>query len=46
MEIQFYCHLEFGAYVYFLNFILLWSTRDSTIEYTLERYMYISSKGF
>ena len=34
-----------GMYI-FLNFILLWSTRDSTIEYTSELYMYNSSKGF
>ena len=34
-----------GMYI-FLNFILLWSTRDSTIEYTLELYMYNSSKCF
>ena len=47
MEIQFYCHLEFGGYIYFfVNFTLLWTTRDSTIEYTLELYMYNSSKGF
>ena len=34
------------AGIYILNFTSLWRTQDSTIEYTLEFYMYNSSKGF